>query len=229
MGTLERSHHDFRKRLLAEALSEQFGLALLEGNAANAEQVAREALELELEEAVLYDLVVAPAMHRIGKLWAAGEIGVGHEHLATQIATRVLVLAHDVAGAAADRPGHRAMLAAAEGEQHVVGLEMAGKLLESAGYEVLSLGADVPTDALPDVIADLEPALVALSATMPEAGARLPAAVAAVRDASDDIGLIVGGTSARSNLGPGPQLIIEPDVARVVEIADGLVRRAGLN
>ena len=84
---------------MAESLSEQFGLALVAGDADAAEQIAREALDLSLGEAMLYDLVVGPAMHRIGRLWAAGEIGVGHEHLATQIATRVLVLAHEAADA----------------------------------------------------------------------------------------------------------------------------------
>ena len=105
---------------------------------------------MSLGEAMLYDLVVGPAMHRIGRLWASGEIGVGHEHLATQIATRVLVLAHEAIGMAADRGEHRAMLAAVEGEQHVVALDMAAKLLESAGYEVLTLGADVPTERAAD-------------------------------------------------------------------------------
>ena len=135
--------------MLAESLSDQFGLALLAGDSGAAEEVAREALELTLGEAMLYDLVVGPAMHRIGQLWAAGEIGVGHEHLATQIATQVLALAHEVAGLAARRAEHRVMLAAVEGEQHVIALDMAAKLLESAGYEVLTLGADVPTHALP--------------------------------------------------------------------------------
>ena len=154
--------------MLAESLSDQFGLALLAGDLGAAEHVAREALELTLGEAMLYDLVVGPAMHRIGELWAVGEIGVGQEHLATQIATQVLALAHEVAGLAARRADHRAMLAAVEGEHHVVGLDMAAKLLESAGYEVLTLGADVPTHALPAIVADHDPALFVLSATMPE-------------------------------------------------------------
>ena len=228
MKPLERSHDDFHKRLLAESLSEQFGLALITGDPHEAERVAREALDLTLGEANLFDLVVAPAMHRIGRLWAAGEIGVGHEHLATQIATRVLVLAHDVTAVAADRPGQLAMLAGAEGEHHVMALEMAGKLLESAGYEVLSLGADVPTSALPDVIADLGPALVGMSATMPEAGERLPAAIDAISEVAD-VGFILGGAAVPRALGARPGVVVEGSVAAVVEAADALVRRAGLN
>jgi methanogenic corrinoid protein MtbC1 len=168
-------------------------------------------------------------MYRIGELWAAGEIGVGQEHLATQIATQVLALAHDVAGLAARRAEHRAMLAAVEGEHHVVALDMAAKLLESAGYEVLKLGADVPTHALPAIVADHDPALFVLSATMPDAGKRVPAAIDAITAAGPDIGLILGGASIPRGLVLGPRVVVEPRVAGVVEAADGLVRRAGLN
>ncbi len=215
--------------MLAESLSDQFGLALLAGDVGASEQVAREALELTLGEAMLYDLVVGPAMHRIGELWAAGEIGVGQEHLATQIATQVLALAHDVAGLADRRADYRAMLAAVEGEHHVVALDMAAKLLESAGYEVLTLGADVPTHALPAIVADHDPALFVLSATMPDAGERVPAAVDAITGAGADIGLILGGVGIPRGLVLGPRMVVEASVACVVEAADGLVRRAGLN
>ena len=215
--------------MLAESLSEAFGLALVAGNARAAEEIAREALELSLTEAMLYDLVVGPAMHRIGRLWAAGEIGVGHEHLATQIATRVLVLAHEAAGVVAQRAEQRAMLAAVEGEQHVVALDMGAKLLESAGYDVLTLGPDVPTSDLSDVVADHGPALLALTATMPEAGERVPAAVDAITEADADVGLILGGAGIPPAVLPDPRVVVERSVAGIVDAADRLVRRAGLN
>jgi MerR family transcriptional regulator, light-induced transcriptional regulator len=222
---VERGRDEFRKRLLAESISDRFGVALLAGDSKAAEQVAQEALELTLSQAMLYDLVVGPAMHRIGQLWAAGEIGVAHEHLATQ----VLALAHDVAGLPAHRAEHRAMLAAVEGEQHVLALDMAAKLLESAGYEVLVLGADVPTNSLQPIVSDHHPGLFALSATMPEAGERVAAAVDAVIGARADIGLILGGASVPASLALSPRVVVERSVAGIVEAADGLVRRARLN
>ncbi len=226
---VERGRDEFRKRLLAESLSDRFGVALLAGDAEAAEEVAREALELTLGESMLYELVVGPAMHRIGRLWAAGEIGVAHEHLATQITTRVLVLAHETVGLAEHRAEHRAMLAAVEGEQHVLALDMAAKLLESAGYEVLALGADVPTSALPGIVAEHQPTLFALSATMPELSTHVPAAMDAVAEASDDIGFILGGAGVPPGLALGPRVVVERSVAGIVDAADGLVRRADLN
>jgi MerR family transcriptional regulator, light-induced transcriptional regulator len=226
---VERGHDEFRKRVLAESLSDRFGMALLMGDSAEAEQIAQEALEVTLGEALLYDLVVGPAMHRVGQMWESGEISVAHEHLATQIATQVLVLAHHVQGLPEQRATHRVMLAAVEGEQHVVALDMAGKLLESAGYEVMPLGADVPTSALPPIVSDYHPALFALSATMPAAGERVPAAVDAVTVAAEDVCVVLGGASVPPSLGLRPRVVVERSVAGVVDAADGLVRRAGLN
>ena len=229
MVAVERGRDEFRKRLLADSLSDRFGVALLAGDAEAAEEVAREALELTLGESMLYELVVGPAMQRIGRLWEAGEIGVAHEHLATQITTRVLVLAHETIGLAEHRAEHRAMLAAVEGEQHVLALDMAAKLLDSAGYEVLALGPDVPTAALPTIVEDFEPAVFALSATMPENAERMRAAVEVLTGARGELGLILGGTSIPPDLNLSAHVVVEPTVAGVVDAADALVRRARLN
>jgi 5-methyltetrahydrofolate--homocysteine methyltransferase len=164
------------------------------GDSVEAEEIAREALEVTLGEALLFDLVVAPAMHRIGQLWESGEISI-----------------------------------AWEGEQHVVALDMVGKLLESAGYEVMALGADVPTSALPAIVAEHHPTLFALSATMPANRERVPAAVDAVTGAADDICIVLGGASVPPSLRLRPGVVVERSVAGVVDAADGLVRRAGLN
>ena len=226
---MERGRDEFRKRLVAEALSDRFGMALLSGELKDAEEIAREALELSLGESMLYDDVVRPAMHRIGVLWAAGEISVAHEHLATTIATRVLVLAHELAGMPERRVGQRVMLAGVEGEQHVMALDMAAKLLESAGYEVLELGPDVPIAALEGIVKEHRPSLFALTATMPEAGARVPPTLDAVLGASGELGLILGGAGVPPGLDLAPRVVVEESVARVVNAADALVRRAGLN
>ena len=75
---------------------------------------------------------------------------------------------------------------------------------------------------------DHHPALFALSATMPEAGERVPTAVDAVIGARADIGLILGGASVPTSLALSPRVVVERSVAGIVEAADGLVRRARL-
>ena len=220
---------EFHKRLLAEALSERFGLALIEGDVSAAESAARDAVEEGLPYAVIHDSVVAPAMYRIGLLWERGEIGVAHEHIATQISLRVLALLRETFRVARRRTDHRVMLAAVQGEHHVMALQMAGDLLEEAGYDVVSLGPDVPTTALADIVAEHKPEIVAFSVTMSAAAAHLPAAVDAVKAASPGTGVIVGGSRGRARMPEPYDLSFTASVVDVVEAADALVRRPELN
>lgn len=225
MGTDRELH----RRLLAEALSERFGLALLEGDAAAAERAVREAFDEELAYAVIHDRVVAPAMHRIGLLWERGEIGVGHEHIATQISLRTLALLRELFRVARGRGDHRVMLAAVEGEHHVMGLNMAADLLEDAGYDVVMLGPDVPTSALGDVVEEHRPEIVAFTVTMSAALAQLSSAVGVVSDASPATAVIVGGNRGRGRVADPHGVAFCRSVVDVVETADALVRRPGLN
>jgi methanogenic corrinoid protein MtbC1 len=220
---------EFHKRLMAEALSERYGLALLDGDVRAAEGVVREAYDAEIPQAVIHDAVVAPAMHRIGILWERGEIGVAHEHMATQISLRVLALMRELFRVERARADQRVMLAAVQGEQHVMGLQMAGDLLDEAGYDVVLLGPDVPTDALADIVHEHRPEIVGLSVTMAAAAANLPGALEAVTAAHARAGVIVGGSRGRARLPDPAGMTFANSVVDVVEVADALVRRPELN
>jgi methanogenic corrinoid protein MtbC1 len=135
--------------------------------------------------------VIAPAMRTIGELWARDEITVADEHLATAITYRAL----NVMGGEPPEPTRqRIMLAALEGERHVVGLQMVADALAAAGFEVMALGADGPLDALLAAIARYAPAVLGLSVTMP-AGPRLDDALARIRAVDPALAILVGGAA----------------------------------
>ena len=215
--------------MLKEALSERFARALLEGDAVTAELVARVAYDEEMPYAQIHEAIVAPAMHQIGRLWERGEIGVAHEHLATQISLRVLALLRELFGVARRRSEHRVMLAAVEGEQHIVALQMAGDLLEDAGYEVAMLGPDVPVHVLQDITLEHRPSIVGFSLTMSTCVPNLARAVEAVVSASPATAIMVGGRAARSRVPEPDGLAVVSTVVDVVEAADALVHRPHLN
>jgi methanogenic corrinoid protein MtbC1 len=158
--------------------------------------------------AVLYQRVVTPAMHELGRLWEEGVITVADEHLATALTHRVLAvlrppeLFEQAFELSSGKP--RAVLAAVQGEQHALGLRMAADLLEDSGYQIAYLGADVPTEALLQALRTLSPTLVGLSATMAESTRRLEDVVEAIRDEHPRLPLLFGGQGSRSpHLGEG--------------------------
>jgi MerR family transcriptional regulator, light-induced transcriptional regulator len=215
--------------VLKEALSERFAQALLEGDAVTAEMVARIAYDEEMPYAQIHDGIVAPAMHRIGRLWERGEINVANEHVATQISMRVLALLRELFGVARRRSDHRVMLAAVEGEQHIVALQMVGDLLEDAGYEVVMLGPDVPVDVLEEITLEHRPSIVGFSLTMASCVPNLARAIEAVVSASPATGLMVGGNATRSRIPEPEGLAVVTTVVDAVEVADTLVHRPHLN
>jgi diguanylate cyclase (GGDEF)-like protein len=101
--------------------------------------------------------------------------------------------------ALAERPRHsagRVLLAGVEGDRHGVGLRMAGDVLELAGFEVLYLGENVPTAQLTRAVASNRPDIVAIAVPSSAAAAAGRLAVEAVRSASADLPIIVGGQGA---------------------------------
>jgi MerR family transcriptional regulator, light-induced transcriptional regulator len=176
--------------------------ALRAADVAGAYKIAAAALDRGTSLAALYQRVVTPAMHELGRLWEAGAITVADERLATAVTNRVLTaigprqLLETSLRADAGRP--IALLAAVEGEQHALGLRMAADLLEDEGYRTAYLGPDVPTDALLQAVRTFSPGLVGLSATMPESTLRLEQAVEAVREEHPRLPLLIGGQGSGS-------------------------------
>jgi MerR family transcriptional regulator, light-induced transcriptional regulator len=189
-------------RPTATKLSRGYLETLRAADAAGAYRVASKALAEGMSLAALYQDVIAPAMHEIGRLWERGAITVADEHLATALTHRVLGALKPPAFVdqiiERDPPKPRAMLAAVEGEQHALGLRMAADLLDEAGCQTLYLGADVPTVALMQAIGTLSPDLLVLSATMPELGAVLEGTVKDVRRESPELSVLVGGRAGAS-------------------------------
>lgn len=225
LGSEAEDH--LRRRALERRSSRAYLDAVLAGDPVAAERVVRDAMQ-SLTIAEVDDGVLAPALHRVGDLWAAGEISIADEHLATEITLRILALQREAVRMAARRIRRRVLLAALPGELHVIGLRMAAELLETAGYEVRLLGADVPVRALGLAVLRHRPDVVALTATMP-AGPRLEEAVEEIRLGHPPAAVMLGGAGVAPAMAERRGLTVCDAVADAVDTADALVQRAALN
>lgn len=112
----------------------------------------------------MLDRLVAPAMIRIGALWAAGTIDVYQEHLATQRAWRLLMELRGLLPA----PREDAPLAiggAPEGDPYLLPSLMAELTLAELGWRTFNLGPTLPLGALRAAVRRHVPGLVWLSVT----------------------------------------------------------------
>jgi PAS domain S-box-containing protein len=194
--------------------------ALRAGDATAAQDVAERALLDGIGPAAVHSRVIEPAMHRIGDLWERGVLTVADEHLATSISHGVLARLVGRLLTAAPRSRERVLLAAPEGERHVLGLRMAGDVLEGAGFDVLYLGADVPTDALVRACRTHAPAIVGLSVTTTGCVPALIAALAEIQRWEERPAIMLGGRALRSAFDRGLRVAavtLSEDAVSVVE------------
>ena len=217
-----------RAARLAE-LQRWYADALLRGDETGAELVVRDAMDVDFAEAEIDEAIIAPALRLVGDLWESGEIDIAEEHHATEISLRVLALQREAYRVARRRAQHRVLLAAVEGEQHVVGLRMAGSLLLHAGYDVRLLGADLPMDALRSAVRRHTPTLVGLTATLASSIERLPRAIDAVHAGAPGAAVLLGGDDLPSRLAAVPDVSVCRHVTDAVGLAEALVQRASAN
>ena len=211
------------------ALCRAYAAALLAGDEIAAEQVIREAIDLDLTTAQVDDEIIAPSLWLVGDLWERGEISIAHEHLATEISIRVLALQREARRVAGARERHGVMLAAPSGELHTVALRMVANLLREAGYPVRMVGADVPAADLAALAGRHNPDVICMSSTMPGGDDQVMITIHEVRLLWEGSGFVLGGRGLTSRLRSQPGIEVCERVSEVVEAVDAMVKRASMN
>jgi DNA-binding transcriptional MerR regulator len=143
--------------------------------------------------AVLRD-VILPYLHKVGEWWEHNEISVAQEHFASQFLQARL---HALSRGWDRGLGPRAVLAAAPGDYHTLGITCFGIALHRLGWRVVGLGAATPIEMLREVAQATGAGLIAVSASI--AGALEPHA-AALADLAASTQVAIGGHATSPGL-----------------------------
>ena len=146
---------------LAACLSAVDGL-----NARGLESVLKRAA-LNLSACTLIERVVAPLMNQIGDRWHAGELSPAHEHLASQVARRVLDDVLEATDPAAE--ARNLVVATPAGQLHELGALFVAATAAAQGWRVTYLGPDLPAGDIARVVCETGATAVALSLLYPVA------------------------------------------------------------
>ncbi|MEO7096401.1 MAG: B12-binding domain-containing protein, partial [Polyangiales bacterium] len=165
---------DAVRALDVDALRAALEVGLATGNAAHA-----------------YDVVIAPALRRIGDLWARGELSIANEHAGSHIVRDLLSTLLRLA--TPPPPAPAVVLACFDEEQHELGLLGFALHVASWGYRPLFLGARVPPAALGEAIATHRPALVGIGMVVAPPTDDTRAVLSAYGKACGAVPWIVGG------------------------------------
>jgi methanogenic corrinoid protein MtbC1 len=175
----------------------------------------------------IYEGVLKRAQVEIGQMWHRGEVSVADEHFATATTEHVMSM---LRGRCADVPrrGRRVVATAIAGDLHAMGVRMVAEFFEMDGWDVIYLGANMPSPDIIGALADHEAHLLAVSATsylnLRELGELIDTLRAT--PAFDGVPVIVGGgpfklvPDLHEELGADATA---PSAAEAVAVANGLV------
>jgi len=183
--------------------------ALLRADPVDATDAIEGALDLGMTPIEVLDDVMTPAMHEVGRQWENGTIGISEEHLASSVANRLLTRFAPLLITTPARSGPRVLLACAQGERHVLGLQMACDVLEGAGYATKHAGADLPAHALMSYAERDRPDLVALACTGTwAAAADIRSAIGQLIQAQPKLSVVLGGAGWHGFDSPDPDRVV---------------------
>ncbi len=167
--------------------------------------------------------IILPLGEVIGDLWALGRLSVAAEHLASEVVVQQLKLELAAAGGA----GPLLLAACLPGESHEWGILVTLVRLQTSGWRVRYLGADLPLKDLVDATWTLVPQVVALSAADPtNVSGRLPELRRLPRLLPPGTLVVLGGQGAeingsrlrRAGLKVGAEVISQPHTGRGTRI-----------
>jgi MerR family transcriptional regulator, light-induced transcriptional regulator len=197
--------------------------ALIRPDAAAAEIQIRNLLDDGVSGRDIYGGVIAPALARIGDLWAEGAISVAEEHFASAVIEQLMSVVYPTLFERPARTRERVLTACVEGERHVIGLRMAADLLEGAGFDVFFVGADTPIDSLAAMAIEAQPAVCVLVAKMPATTVTLAATVAKIQSTAPQLPLIAGGVAPAIREVLGSEVVVIDQVDEIVASVENAV------
>ncbi|MFN8499431.1 MAG: cobalamin-dependent protein [Anaerolineae bacterium] len=139
--------------------------ALLDFHAVRADDVLSEAFALYPVEAVALSLI-QPTLVEIGEGWHRGDVSVAQEHFASAYLRARLDNLFNQALHNGRTPS--VVCACVRGEMHEMGLLMLALFLRRRNYNVLFLGANVPTEQIVQAVQRTRASVVCVSASTPE-------------------------------------------------------------
>ena len=144
-----------------------------------------------------YDLVLRPVMYRVGELWMSDSIGVGDEHVASNVASMLVREARPV-----KRRSGSVLICTPVGEEHSLGCAILEAALSESGLHVCNMAPSAPAAEVAKFVSEHRPDLVLVSVT---AADNVAAAKRLVKKMTQTVGakVMAGGQGAagRSDLG----------------------------
>jgi 5-methyltetrahydrofolate--homocysteine methyltransferase len=141
--------------------------AIVEGEDEEAPRLVTQALDAGLAPLDILQQGVVAGITRTGELWQANEYFLPDVILSAEAFKAAMVpLEPRLKAGDNGRPSHKVVIGGVQGDMHDLGKSLVIAMLQSAGFDVIDLGIDVPNATFIQAIKEHKPAIVGLGAYM---------------------------------------------------------------
>ena len=143
--------------------------AVLDGDEELAEELARSAIQKDLDAAKVMNEGFLKGIQEAGDLYQAGDFYLPELVSAADAMKKALeILTPVLKNSSADilKSKGKVVLATVQGDVHDIGKMIVGAMLTAAGYEIYDLGADVPNETVIETVREVTPDVLGLSALL---------------------------------------------------------------
>jgi len=163
----------------------------------DARRLAQEALDSGVDPVEALEEGLAKPLREIGDRFGTGEAFITELIAAAQaMEAGAEVLNEEIArrGATRKKVG-TFLIGTVEGDIHSIGKNIVATMLSTAGFEVIDLGTDVPTETFVEKVREQRPDILGLSALMTTTMTKQKEIIVRLREAElrDGVKIIVGG------------------------------------
>ena len=184
-------------RVMTEQILSDLREAVLYFDPEEAKRLAQKALDNGVDPVTALEEGLAKPLREIGDRFGTGEAFITELIAAAQaMEAGAEVLNEEIArrGATSKKVG-TFLIGTVEGDIHSIGKNIVATMLSTAGFEIIDLGADVPTETFVENVEKHRPDILGLSALMTTTMTNQREVIEALKAAGlrDDIKIIVGG------------------------------------
>lgn len=196
---------------------------VLEGDADGVVKAVENALKAGVEPNVIISEFLIAAMDEVGSRMKRGDMFVPEVLASADAMKEGLKLVKPLLSGETFSQG-QIIIGTVVGDLHDIGKNLVVMLLESAGFDVVDLGIDVPTEKFLAAIEEYKPAIVGLSALLTTTMAAMKNTVGAIIEYYPTVKIMVGGAPVSQEFADSIRAHgYAPDAAAAADLAKKLL------
>jgi len=200
--------------------------AVIEGNSERAELLTKQSLDNGISPLDIFRQGLVPGMGVVGEKMKAGEYYIPEVLMSAEAMKAASVIIKPlIAQQGTEVSIGKVLMGTVKGDLHDIGKMLASMMLEGAGFEVIDLGIDVPTEIFVEAVRNEKPQFLGMSALLSSTMLVMKDVIAALAQAGlrDNVKIIIGGAPVTQtfcdDIGADGYA---PDAARGVDLAKSL-------